>query len=96
MRIVSIVSALFVLCSTLAVPAMATEVWVVDLDSSPVMVSETGNQTPVASAALADPDFTFLDPEPDLNSSPATDPPSGSASSPAPELEDDLIEIPIP
>lgn len=76
MRIVSFVSALLILCSTLAVPAMAAEVWVVDLDSSPVVVSEDGTQTPVASENLADPNFSLLDPEPEVDTTPAEAPSS--------------------
>ena len=101
MRIVSFVSALLILCSTLAVPAMAAEVWVVDLDSSPVVVSEDGTETSVPSSTLADPEFSLLDPEPDWDTLPAVDPESAAPSSgsstvpdtsPAPAPEDDFLE----
>lgn len=74
MRIFSCVVTLLILCSTLTAPAFAAEVWVVDLDSSPVVVSEDGTQTSVASEDLADPDFAILDPEPEVDTTPAEDP----------------------
>lgn len=88
MRILSCFVTLLVLCSSLAVPVFAEEVWVTDLDSSPVVVFEDGTQTPVASEDLADPSFSFLDPEPEVDTTPVEEP----SVSEEPPVKDPVVE----
>lgn len=90
MRVLSCFVTLLVLCSSLAVPAFAEEVWIMDPESSPVVVSEDGTQTPVASEDLMDSDFSFLDPEPEVDTTPVEEP----SASEEPSAEDPVVEGP--
>lgn len=54
MRILSCAAALLILFNTLAVPAFAEEVWILDPEEPPVVISEDGSQTQLSSEAPAD------------------------------------------
>lgn len=64
MRILSCAAVLLVLFGTLAVPAFAEELWIVDPDSAPVLVSEDGTQTPFSSETESNPAFSLLEEDP--------------------------------
>ena len=52
MKIFSYFKVLLILCGSLTVPAFAEEVWIMDPESSPVVVSEDGTQMSVPSSEL--------------------------------------------
>ena len=52
MKIFSYFTVLLILCGSLTVPAFAEEVWIMDPESSPVVVSEDGTQMSVPSSEL--------------------------------------------
>lgn len=90
MKILSYFVAMLILCSSLTLPALAEEVWIMDPESSPVVISEDGTQTSVASEDLMDPGFSFLDPEPEVDTTPVEEPTAPEE----PAAEDPVSEEP--
>ena len=81
MKIFSYFTVLLILCSSLTSPAFAEEVWIMDPESSPVVVSEDGTQMSVPSSEL------LGENEPTAAEDPVVE---------DPVTEDPVVEDPVP